>query len=507
MSRHAIFVGLIGMIFVSPILLAPISLYDGGLVGSAGTFLLHGALPYRDFWWLYGPLAPVLAALPIATFGPSVLLIRLFGLVIVGVQTGVGYLLLRPVMAHIPATLISVGAAASATFFLGLDATAWSLAVALALAALLVRLRYPERPVLAGLLVGAVFLARLDVGGYALIAGMLAGDRRRFAIGFAAVAVPFTVLAALLAGVPTLYDQLVLYPIVGPRQFRSLPWPPIPTPAAALLVLAAVFVPKLAIAGAAIRLAVGPERPRAVIVVTAFAALCQLQVLGRGDLYHHAQASVPAYVALGLAGASLLVRVRTPLPRARVFARLFGFALLSSATALTLMTGALGPIHVQSGPLPRTDVALIAGIRTIKNNTTADEPIFVGLTRHRHTLINDMIAYYLAGRRSGVHVAMFNPGVSNTFAVQSTMAADLATSGTALLLLDDAWADAFERDNSSAIPGATVLDEAIAARYVVVCDFDTIKILATPDRASTITCAGMAPDERLIDVIAGVRVG
>jgi hypothetical protein len=87
------------------------------------------------------------------------------------------------------------------------------------------------------------------------------------------------------------------------------------------------------------------------------------------------------------------------------------------------------------------------------------------------------------------------------------MAADLATSGTALLLLDDAWADAFERDNSSAIPGATVLDEAIAARYVVVCDFDTIKILATPDRASTITCAGMAPDERLIDVIAGVRVG
>ena len=34
--------------------LSQTALYDGGITASAGMFILHGAVPYRDFWLLYG---------------------------------------------------------------------------------------------------------------------------------------------------------------------------------------------------------------------------------------------------------------------------------------------------------------------------------------------------------------------------------------------------------------------------------------------------------------------
>ena len=503
-SRHAIFVGSIGAIFASPNLLISISAYDGGLAASAGTFLLHSGLPYRDFWWLYGPLAPVVAAVPTALLGPSLLLIRLLGLAMVGIQTGAGYALLRPRIAHTPATLICVGAATSATFILGSDLSAWGLALALALTGLTIRSHRPDRPVLAGVLVGLAFLARLDVGAYAVIAALLVGGRRPFVAGVAAIVLPIAALAVVLAPMSALYDQLIWFPLIGTRQYRSLPWPEVMSVAAGVLVLATVIVPKLAIAAAIARLALGADRPGPLLVITVFAALCQLQTLGRGDLYHHAQTAFPAYVALAWVGAPVLSRIREPIPLVRSVTRLAGFAAVSAATALTLVTGSLGPTRIETGPMPGKEAELIAGIRTLARNSRPDEPVFVGLTDHRHTLLNDMVAYYLADRRTGVHVALFNPGVTNTDVVQAGMAADLEASGTSILLLDDAWADAYEPDNDSAIAGSTVLDEAISARYIVACDFDSIRILATPERAPSVTCAAVDPNERLLDILTRV---
>jgi hypothetical protein len=44
-------------------LIVPVSMFDAGINASAGTFILHGLVPYRDFWMLYGPLGGYLAAL------------------------------------------------------------------------------------------------------------------------------------------------------------------------------------------------------------------------------------------------------------------------------------------------------------------------------------------------------------------------------------------------------------------------------------------------------------
>jgi hypothetical protein len=112
-----------------------------------------------------------------------------------------------------------------------------------------------------------------------------------------------------------------------------------------------------------------------------------------------------------------------------------------------------------------------------------------------------MLAYYLADRANGVRVAMFNPGVTNTDWTQAGMAADLASNGTPLLLLNDALATVSEPFNDSSILGSTVLDTFIAEHYQLVCDFGSIRILALPDRAARVRCAIVQEDERLLDIL------
>jgi hypothetical protein len=155
---------------------------------------------------------------------------------------------------------------------------------------------------------------------------------------------------------------------------------------------------------------------------------------------------------------------------------------------------------METGTLSAPEEALVAGVRTIVANTTRDEPIFVGLTANRITLLNPMLVYYLADRRAATWAAMFNPGVTNTDATQARMVDDLKARRPALLYLDDTWADSLEMTNESAIPGSTILDAYLASSYVTICDYGAVRIVATPERAGSVVCAAIR-DERMIDIL------
>ena len=70
---------LVAVTLAAPMLRAPLSTFDGGIAASAGTFILHGRVPYRDFWLLYTPLGGYLAAGLTAVFGTDVTVLRLGG--------------------------------------------------------------------------------------------------------------------------------------------------------------------------------------------------------------------------------------------------------------------------------------------------------------------------------------------------------------------------------------------------------------------------------------------
>jgi hypothetical protein len=233
----------IGGVVVLPGMLAGINTYDGGLASSAGIFILHGGFPYRDFWWLYGPGAPAIEATFTAIFGPSLLLLRLIGLAFLMAQIAFAYILLRTRVSHLPAAVIALAAAHAQVFVLGLEPTAWLLSMTLALGSLAARAALPQRGILAGALLGLAFLVRFDVGGYALIAALMTPNRRALLVGFGWVAVPLGVVLLALVPFGSLWDQLILYPIFGKRQFLGLPGPIIDDWLIVVITLTFVFVP------------------------------------------------------------------------------------------------------------------------------------------------------------------------------------------------------------------------------------------------------------------------
>jgi hypothetical protein len=434
--------------------LTPINAYDGAISASSATMTLHGLVPYRDYWLLYGPLSGFLLAPPTAVFGPSILLIRLAGLGAIGLTALCAYLIAARTTVPFAATLIALCAALLAPSVMGLELTAWSFAMALSLVALYLRLD-DRSPVLVGVLVGLVFLTRLDMGGYLLLACLILPRRHGLLGGFALIAIPFGLAVLATTPLPSVVQQLIWYPIVGPRQFRGIPGMGalISPTEAALLTIPLVLVARGAILAAIVRV-VTVRLPRSGVALLVFALACQLQTIGRGDAQHLALASAPAFLLFSFwIGPSVAAR--------RVLA-------VVAAVCLGIAT-----FEFVGNSLPNAayDSAVSRSVGVVDVVTDRDQPIFVGLTSNRFTFDNPLLVYYLADRAAGTSVTMYNPGVTNTDAMQAVMVGQLDRSGTDVLVLDDLWADHFEPQNDSRIPGSTILDAYISTNFRVLCDF------------------------------------
>jgi len=446
-------------------------LYDGGIAASAGTFLLHGLIPYRDFWLLYGPLGGMFVAVPSAAIGPSDQLLRVLGLSTFLSQAVAGYLIARIWVARPVAVLTSAAAVSMAPAVMGLELSAWPLAMAFALFAIYVAIGTTRDARIVGLLVAMAFLSRLDVGAYALIATLLVRDRRKVLFGFGILVLPVGFVAVLATGVPSLLEQLVWYPIVGQRQFRGLPGPDAQVGSAgAIVAIPLIWIPRVLIALTAARILFARTRgvriptAGAIVSLAVFAAFCQLQTTARSDLEHLAEAATPA-----------LLLLPSWVPRRRL--RPVEFLAVASVIAACLVVGLLGVARIWE-PRSSIDQQVIATSAWVRDATAADEPLFVGLTSHKYTVANPLLVYYLADRKPAVRDTMFNPGLTNTDAVQERMVHDLVLSAAPFLVLDRSMAARSEDSNDSRTPGSTVLDDFIRSAYHPICDTGDLVIQA-----------------------------
>ena len=449
----------VAILLLLPMWTVPSRVFDGGIAAAAADFTLHGLLPYRDYWLLYGPLAGWFLAAPTAVLGPSVELTRLVGLLWLAGQTLVVYWLCCRWTTSFAASLLALASALLIGSFMGLELHAWTMAMTFALLAMALRLG-GARPVIVGFLLGLAFLARLDVGVYGLVALLLLPERRRLLFGFGAVVVTAGVAFVLLVPIERLAEQLVWYPLVGPRQFRGMPGLGADLPLAVVLPLTATLAVLPRLAALAGLVVAAFERRSDLLVLAVFASLCQLQTLGRADAPHMAVASTPAIVVI----AALLPRS----PRHSLVA-------VGVVASVLFASGVLGTMASISQPSDR-DVALQRAVTAVRITTEPDEPVLVGLTSHRHTIANSLLAYYLVDRPPGTRWTMYNPGVTNVDTTQTLMVQDLETAKTNLLILDVEWAGVFESTNDSRLAGSVILDRYIQDTFQTWCDFGAYRV-------------------------------
>ena len=498
----------------------PVLIYDEGLALYGAIEVLHGSVPYRDFWAVYPPGQFYTLAALFWLFGPTVLTERLWEVVVRGLLTA-SYtgLALRflPLPWAVALGVASIWMVTNLSSFA--SAVMPSLILAFAGAGWLLdygRTRQNGRLILAGITIGLAALFRHDLGGYTFAASSVALIAMRseelrpagwrpvmlFAAAAASPVLAVTVLLLIPVGAAELVDSLIVFPATALGDVRALPYPSLVTGwwTEGTVRWVRFWFPVL-VAAAAMLLALGRTRSRwaseptrtGLVLTAALSATYFLQGLNRADAGH----LFPARVTALLTAAALLA----PLVPSVVLSRRRQLWLGAAATLLALAVS-LGPVlrwaETAGGFWPFSCASPIAGagcipveadqaaaIRFVKERTTEQERVFVGNRRHDRIFINDVSFYFLADRRSATKYHHLHPGVADTRDVQASIVSSLDEQAVRYVILYSGAEEQNEPNLSSQSSGVHLLDEAIARQFAPVARFGRYEVLRRlPDGAA-----------------------
>lgn len=106
-----------------------------------------------------------------------------------------------------------------------------------------------------------------------------------------------------------------------------------------------------------------------------------------------------------------------------------------------------------------------AAIRFIMQNTSQEQRIFVGLTRHDKIFVNDVSVYFLTDRLPATKWHHFDPGLQTSAEIQSEMVVDLESFKPLYIWLESTWDDVCEPNDSAISSGVRILDDYIDDKY------------------------------------------
>jgi hypothetical protein len=113
--------------------------------------------------------------------------------------------------------------------------------------------------------------------------------------------------------------------------------------------------------------------------------------------------------------------------------------------------------------LPEMDQ--IQTIEFIDNHTSPGQPLYVGLVKHDRIFANNNLIYFATQRLPATHWSHFDPGLQNSYAIQTEIIHDLELSDPPYVILDSEFEPAHEPNDSSKSTGVTLLDEYIRNKY------------------------------------------
>jgi hypothetical protein len=494
------------------------------LVGSDR--ILGGDVPFRDFYALYPPGQYYTVAALLATFGRSVLTVRVYCVVVRALIALLLFLLSRRLLSRRLA-LVSWGA--SVLWLCGYRNFGYPVFPALALALfgllLLASVVEEQRSIAtasarrlwgAGAAMGVAALFRHDIAAYAVVAslpwlGALFLPRRGAAASAglgpetagarppawaypAGVAVAFGIpVAWLLAAVPVreLVFELFRYPSTTYPLVRGLPYPALlpyglggnllRDPRLLLADIASLpyYAPLLFYAlGVLLWVSRVYARGRAALVTPESLTLLTLVLLG-------SLAFIPARVRPDPGHAAAMLLLSYPVAMALLSAawrsgrrwRVPATAVLGTVTLLTLPAPAFTLLGAVQAKLTRAS-GDPAGMRCPDAGADRDEAasylrsvvppggrIFVGCSRHDIIFANEPILYFLSERLPGTRYHLLDPGVATTLPVQREIVDELIRNRVGFVVLSSEFAMVRERNLGGVSSGVTVLDEFLKTHY------------------------------------------
>lgn len=442
--------------------------HDEGLMLQAAHRIAEGQLPYRDFWWNYGPGQPLLLAPLDLVFDRSLLPWRILRVLLDATVALLAFHLIRG-SGSVRSDVEVRGTPRQGLALLAWLAVAGAMAfpsgpgpnpaaLALGLGALLLA---PRRVAAAGVLAGLAAVFRLEIGAAAALGVALLGAPR---------ALPWAVGTGLLGWLPFLaaapretLEQTVGFLAIQDLQRRPLPLDPAGLGADPNKLLE-LWMPAVLLAGAALWLlhAVLRRPPRAALALVPLALAGVAYLLGRTDEFH----LVPLAVALPV----LLVLAATREPSPLLRAALVAVVALVAAHGLARKAGELvsGPplaaVPGPSGDGVRTTAGEAADLRRVLA-AIGDRTLFVAPPRFDQVTVGNPLLYVLAREENPTGYDVMQPGVVTTEEVQREIVADVRRARPEVLVR---WLDprtAPEPNASGRSSGVRLLDRELERLY------------------------------------------
>jgi hypothetical protein len=470
---------LYGLLFLGAAALSALTVLNGlnphdeGLMLQAAARIADGQLPYRDFWWNYGPGQPLLLAGLQELVGPSLLPWRVLRVLLDGAVAALAFALARRAGAGTPVALLAWLAAALAMTSPTLPSPVPA-ATALGLGAVLAA---RGTPVAAGVLAGLALAFRIDLGLAAVLAAAVASaerDERGPLRALAASAVAAAVALGpwvLAGGVGRFWDQTLGFAI-DLQGLQRLPLPGAWDGGFDPGQILDFYLPYVLFAGVLLWIAAAfRRRPSpAELAAVPLVAAGVLYLLSRADEFHR----IPLAALLPALLAAVVWRERGG---SRAFAAVVALPLVLLALngldrlRIDLFTGPPRErvdLPVADGARAPADEArdLAALRREVDRLAPPGQAVFVANPRHDRVRVGDPLLYVLLERPNPTRYDVMQPGVVTTAQAQREMVADLQRARPEVVIRWLSPVAAQREDNDSArSSGVRILDDYISANY------------------------------------------
>jgi hypothetical protein len=526
-------IGIVSIVLISCLVLFlgmsrhPIA-YDEGLVLTAAMRVAAGQLPHRDFYVNYGPAQFYMLAGLFKLFGESILVERLFDLVLKALVVASVYTIASTYCRRSVAVCTSV---ITLFWIYGLNFSGSNIIPVSLLNLIGSALILPvflhsvstRRMFTSGAVAGLAVLFRYDTGlalvgiqAFLLITAIYLRDESRRLRTFASTFWPYLLGLALLTLPPALYYLSVapVYPLARDivlfsgryyHRNRNLPFPgislrtvdnleiylPIVVAAISLYVAVALQLQRRA-RGALNSQNISEDQNLQGFLLTfgllALAMYCKgLVRVSLGQMY---LSIVPSFLLI-----AVLFQRRFFFPRlGRISIVCFVWLSVLATTWATLHVVKLLYVHhlsvlermlsVSRGTSPENQTAWckianplttgfcflpeedrIQTIEFIDSHTRPDEELYVGTTKHDRIFANDNLTYFATQRMPATRWSHFDPNLQNSHDIQTQMIHELEVNAPPYIVLDSEFDSMREPNDSAMSTGVTLLDEYLGRKY------------------------------------------
>ncbi|MFN3305660.1 MAG: glycosyltransferase family 39 protein [Candidatus Kapaibacteriota bacterium] len=501
-----------------------LNIYDEGLIVYGANRILHGDVPYKDFWTLYAPGQFYLVAGLFYSFGTELLTERIFSTIILFLLSLVLYWNAGKFVTRkyaVLSVLLFVLWLGEYRFF----ANPMPSALLLCFVGTTSLLNYFSLKhsnlylMLAGIATGIATLFRHEIGLVTFLVEQTViilnvyftknpketfifkrffeavREGVSFFVGFVLVLIPF--LIYLLVNVPLdiLWYDLFVFPSMVFPKVRSLPFPlPFPNVISVLsgdlsllqfvksILLRIHFYFPLIVYIFSVLSIIRLFREKKInlqanlfwgfLLFGSLGLIYFSQVLVRADLAHLLPTYLPASVLFGF----LLSEIQ----RVRKFS-LWAYLLVCLIVASVVVKPVFTKLQILSDELTCTAMFRFQiprakcikwedrgaiyeqALRYVQNSVPPGSKIFVGNLVHERIYINDVMFYFLANRHSATKYYELHPGLATTSAIQKEIIKDIEHAKVEFIVLRSE--NYFESNQSGKSNGVRLLDEYIRGKY------------------------------------------